>query len=797
MASRGAGWARRRPVLAAALAYAALAVAFLAPGLAPGHTISGSDLLWSSAPWAASRPADVGPFGANPDLTDPVTVFQPLQQAVRARLPDAPLWNPSIQGGRPLLADQQSAAFSPFSLPSYVLPYLWSLSLVAALKILVACLGTFLLARALGIRDGPAFVAGLAYGLSLFLVVWLPWPLTSVWALLPWLLWATDRVVRAPGPLPVAGLAALVGLQFLGGHPESSFHALFATGCFFVLRAAVLRRLWAPLAAFAAALAAGTALAALTLIPFLELVQHSRDLTHREQLGHLALNRRLALGLFMPGYWGRPTQTALLGFEVQRGLYLGALPLLFAGAALVVRPTRQRVAIALFAAAMLAVTFGVRPVFDLFNALPGFGTAYNTRLPILAILAVALLAGFGLDDLAARWPQGGRGRLLLSVVVVAVAGSALAVLLHLRPSGQMLVDGVEQAWGFARSADPGAIHVGALVLWLTFAAAATALLLARARGRLAGGALVALAAVVVAADLFRAGVGQNPAVATSKARQPATGAIRFLQAARPARFAGITPRLAHGLPLPPDVAMRYGLYDARNYDYPVEGRYDRLWRERVSPPGERRPPTTVISLTPGALRVLGAFGVRHLLQDPTDPPLRVPGLSLAYAGRDARVYANAAAVPRARVVAAQVVVGGQAAARGALADPRVDLRGTLVAERALPGLAVAGPRGAAAPAGEARFLQYAPERVRVAVDAGRAGEMVLSDVAYPGWRATVDGRPARLDRVDYLFRGVPVAAGRHVVELRYRPASWRAGWIVSLVALLAVLAATGIGWRRR
>ncbi|MDQ6915928.1 MAG: hypothetical protein M3155_08990 [Actinomycetota bacterium] len=443
MASRGARWARRRPVFAAALAYAVLAAAFLAPALVPGHTLSGSDLLWTSAPWTASTPAGVRPFGANPDLTDPVTVFQPLAQEVRARLPGAPLWNPGIQGGRPLLADQQSAVFSPFSLPSYVLPYWWSLGLVAALKILVACLGTFLLARALGIRDGPAFVAGLAYGLSLFFVVWLPWPLTSVWALLPWLLWATDRVVRMPGPLPAAGLAALVGLQYLGGHPESSFHALFATGCFFVLRAAVLRRLRAPLVAFAAAAVVGTALAALTLVPFLELVNHSRDLVHREELGHLRLDRRLALGLLLPDYWGRPTQAPLLAFEVQRGMYLGALPLLFAAVGLVVRPTRQRVAIALFAVAMLAVTFGVRPLFDLFNVLPGFKTSYNTRLPILATLAVALLAGFGLDDVARRWPGGRRGRALLFGGAAAVIVPAVAVLVHVGPSGGAVADGLE------------------------------------------------------------------------------------------------------------------------------------------------------------------------------------------------------------------------------------------------------------------------------------------------------------------------------------------------------------------
>jgi hypothetical protein len=52
-------------------------------------------------------------------------------------------------------------------------------------------------------------------------------------------------------------------------------------------------------------------------------------------------------------------------------------------------------------------------------------------------------------------------------------------------------------------------------------------------------------------------------------------------------------------------------------------------------------------------------------------------------------------------------------------------------------------------------------------------------------------------REDYLFRGVPVAAGRHTVEMRYRPDSFRAGWILSLLALAAVAALVVVGlWRR-
>src|SRR5258708_6435353 len=88
---------------------------------------------------ASSR---LGRAGANRELVDPVTVFQPFVQYSRDRQPGVPLWNPHIQAGRPLLADEQSAVFSPFSLPSYVLPFWWSLSLVGVLKLVVAALGT-------------------------------------------------------------------------------------------------------------------------------------------------------------------------------------------------------------------------------------------------------------------------------------------------------------------------------------------------------------------------------------------------------------------------------------------------------------------------------------------------------------------------------------------------------------------------------------------------------------------------------------------------------------------------------
>ena len=149
--------------------------------------------------------------GANFELADAVAVFQPFFEHARDVLPDVPLWNPHVMGGRPFLANAQSAIFSPFTLPAYVLPFWKSLAVMAMLKLFVAAFGTYLLGRALGMRFGGALLAGVVFAFGTFFVVWLAWPLTNIFPLLPWLLLLTELVVRRPGPLPAAGLAGARG----------------------------------------------------------------------------------------------------------------------------------------------------------------------------------------------------------------------------------------------------------------------------------------------------------------------------------------------------------------------------------------------------------------------------------------------------------------------------------------------------------------------------------------------------------------------------------------------------------
>jgi membrane protein YfhO len=781
-------WLRRHPAAAAALIYAVLSLLLYAPALRPGHTLSAADYLWTAAPWSAERPSDVRVFGSNYELIDSAVQFQPWFEYTRERFFDPPLWNPNIGAGRPYLANAQSAILSPFSWPAYLLPFWWSLGVIGVLKAFAAAFGTYLLARALGMRFGGALLAGLVYAFCLYLLVWESWPQTNVWSLLPWVWLLTERVIRRPGPASVVGLAGVVALQFFGGHPESNFHLLTATVIFLALRLYVVRpaSLRGPLIGFAIGLVGGAALAAITLIPFLELLRHSSDVEVRKGFSGIALPRKYLLGFALYDYWGRATHTATGAFAQERALYFGALPLTLAAAALIVRPTRMKIGLAVFAAFLLAVVLGVWPVPQIASHIPVIRSGNHLRVVFIMMLPLALLAGWGLDELTERAPPRSAIVLGLAAALLALPVLALAASGNLSPSlvGDAVKVFLNHSWPTPPPNADGieTLKIASLIAWLVFMGLALLLLAGRLRWGLSATAFVALACLLVTADLFKAGMGATPAIRTAAAKQPLTPGIQYLRQRGLSRFVGLERPLGPS-PLVPDMAMRWKLYDARSYDLPVERRYDTLWRRSVHGGGPGDTPTTSAKLSAQALPALRLLSVTDIAQDPDEPRLPASILPLAYDKPDLRVYRLAGALPRAGVVSSQRVVGGDDAQLDAVLQPSFDGRRTVVTDRALPGL-----RSSASPPGKAHIVSYQPQKVVVDATATRPSELVLTDLSFPGWKAKLDGEPVDVHRVDYLLRGTSLPAGRHRVEFSYEPASFRAGWIISLIALVALIA---------
>ncbi len=110
---------------------------------------------------------------------------------------------------------------------------------------------------------------------------------------------------------------------------------------------------------------------------------------------------------------------------------------------------------------------------------------------------------------------------------------------------------------------------------------------------------------------------------------------------------------------------------------------------------------------------------------------------------------------------------------------------------------VEGAAGALDGAASSRAGSARPDSAVLELDGARVARvrtwsaqrrlLVVSEAFDAGWRARVDGAPAKVVRTNYLFLGVPLEAGAHDVELVYRPPLLIAGGAVSVAALLGIL----------
>jgi len=67
------------------------------------------------------------------------------------------------------------------------------------------------------------------------------------------------------------------------------------------------------------------------------------------------------------------------------------------------------------------------------------------------------------------------------------------------------------------------------------------------------------------------------------------------------------------------------------------------------------------------------------------------------------------------------------------------------------------------------FTSYAPKQIVLQAKAAAPSVLLLNDKFVPGWKATVDGKPAALLRCNYIMRGVQVPPGEHQIEFRFPP----------------------------
>ena len=115
-----------------------------------------------------------------------------------------------------------------------------------------------------------------------------------------------------------------------------------------------------------------------------------------------------------------------------------------------------------------------------------------------------------------------------------------------------------------------------------------------------------------------------------------------------------------------------------------------------------------------------------------------------------------------------------------------ELRHEAVADKQFE--AVLGQAAAQDSTTRVQLTSYAPNRLTYDVESTRGGVLVFSEIYYPSWTATVDGKPAQLGRVNYVLRAMHIDGGRHQVELTFQPSSVSTTQTVAYIAMIVLVA---------
>ena len=577
-----------------ALFFAILSLVFLWRSTIGGHALLPGAYLAQMQPWKATQVApEVRQW--DPIQWDAIAEFYPWRAFYGRSIREGalPLWNPYQFCGTPFAANGQSAVFYPPNLIFALIPPEVALGWSAALHLFLAGLFTFLLIRYLGMGLFGAYIGGISYAFSAFMITWLELPtLINVAAWLPLVLLLIFSAVKTGKPALAAGTGVALALAVLAGHLQIALYVFLMAGALWVwliVREAILtRRVALPIILAILTFVVALLIAAPQLLPTLELVQLSHRVRQsggddfaRFQSNAIPLHNLITA--LVPDFFGNPSKGNYWNGVpyAEFALYIGVLPFVLAIIGVVHGLRRVRYASFFVAAAALSLlsAFGSFVNIPLYYGIPGFSALGGpNRIIVLYTLAMAVLAGIGADWFAGICckndcpaddrdvkPPCRAALIAIFVVLVFYVGTFIATIAEFQKLdqsslGDLLSQIRPQVATFAM------LFLGAVLI-----------LLLRGAARISRLVFVGLIISLLIADLFSFGIHYNPTCAKSLVSQENPTATSLRKIVGDQR---IMPLNAHwslySLPkatLPPNMSTLYGLYDVQGYDSLFTRRY--------------------------------------------------------------------------------------------------------------------------------------------------------------------------------------------------------------------------------
>ena len=686
----------------------------------------------------------------NPLTNDTVKQILPWMQLVREQFWSFrwPLWNRYQFSGYPLLANGQSAPFSPFFLLTLFVSLPKQLVAMAFLKLFCAFVFGYLFLRDEGRSNGAALFGAALFTFSVFETVYLYYPLTSVTALLPLLLWSLRRAVRSEDVRWAALFCVSLIAAVAGGHPESVVHLAIAAGSLLGVDLVTgnrdLRRpqVWTRLAF---ATAAAVCFSAPAWLPVLEQVRLSQRINEIVAAQHAATFPIASAWLALnPNAFGHPSRGSwnwFMNYSVAAPSYVGLLALALGVSGFASRE-RRVILFLLIAVVLFLVSMNWTAIGHLINAVPPFSLCANDRVRFVCVFLLAIAGAYVLDN---------RQRFTIMVFIpAAVVLCVGASWLFAKKFGQTLTHrdlvGVAMLLLFL---------VGTIILWR--------------RGRQDIVPYLAFGCAFV--ELFTFNTEFNVPVSERYYRLPLpiVERIRQIAPSEPFRIVGFD------WVLMPNAAAQYGLEDIRGSDPMEFARYGRFFKVIEFPQSDDVKRIQDIE-QPG----VAFLNVRFALTEPGFGGR--PGWERRYASIDGELYESTTALRRFFV---PLHYSGGPPTLARLKSIR-----SFTNEVIVDGLASASQLSGAR-LGNIR-QNKAGTQFTFSVDGQSQSFVASSQPLTPGWHVRINGHWTHVYTVNGAFIGFMVPPGHAEVLVCYEPRSFNLG----LVACVLTVLTCSLGMRR-
>ncbi|MDP2649436.1 MAG: YfhO family protein [bacterium] len=691
-------------------------------------------------------------------ITDPVRQIIPWKKLAIESFSNfsLPMWNPYEMAGKPLLANFQSSPFYPFNIMLFVQPFYFSWSFFVMLQLFLLSFFTFLYLKNLKLDLRAVFLGTFAWTFSGFSIAWFEWGNiihTALW--LPLILLSIDKIFgimkhesRIMDKKTISwNLVLLFSLvsSFFAGHLQIFFYVFIVSLAYLLFRWFENDRKLRILILLTINYLLFTIATAIQWIPtfqFINLSARSLDQNYLNSEGWFIPYQHL-IQFLIPDFFGNPTTLNYWGIWNYGEFigYIGVAGLIFSLFSLF-KPNKNVIFFALVS--IISFIFALpnfisKIPFDL--NIPFLSSAQPARLIFPISFSLAVLSALGFNNFLKDkdLPAGRQKRKILIV---------LAFLLSVFVFAALFGFGLISFWKI--SPEQLLVTKRNLVIpfmFFVFIALSICVYLFSKR-KLTVIPLLIIAILII--DLFRFSNKFTP-FTKKEYLYPQTKVIEFLKKDKSIYRIAVTDSRI----FPPNFATFYKIQSIEGYDPLYLFSYAQLIAASERREANINYPfgfNRIITPHNVSSPIINLLNVKYVLSFEDIDPKK---FNKVFDEGKTKVFENKEFIERAFFVENLVEKNGE----------EKMLSEILSADLSKTAIIYPNPTGRNNfTKGQAEIVRYQENQVLIETDNDGDGFLVLTDSYYPTWKAKIDGQETAIHKVDFMFRGIIIPAGKHNVE---------------------------------